>query len=285
MNVARSVIASLLASTSLLYGGPAAAVLVENSGLEVRAVVDSDGRLGPAVPFSTKTESEIDLPFDRSIVSASDALAGTFAYSAISDIGNQVLKIQGSLTNTTATRWFGQGLPLINVYAQAKDVLSLTAPVAGTYEVTLLLEIDGTLTTTPTEGEVFANSSLSFGLLSGGLNDTDANIYKAPGAFTDVLTVTKQVTFAQDGATVQMDFDTFISFTALAVPANSTVAGDLSNTASLVLVLPSAVTLAGSESGTFGVPIPVPEPSAYALMLAGLAFMGVVAARRGSRSR
>lgn len=164
------------------------------------------------------------------------------------------------MTDPTAIPWFGQGLPLINVSAQAKDVLALTAPVAGTYSVTLMLEIDGTLTPTATAGQVIANSSVSFGLLVGGLNDTDANIYQTPGAFNDVLTVTKNVTFAQDGATVQMDFDTFISFNAFAVPANTTVAGDLSNTASLTLVLPSAVTLTGSESGTFGVP---PEPSTY----------------------
>lgn len=269
-------------SLSSLYTVPALAVLVNNSGLEVRATVDSDGRLGATPALSNKVESEIDLPFDRSVVSISDAVPGTFSYMAISDIGNQVLKIQGSFTNSTSLPMFGQGLPLINVYAQAKDVLSLTAPVAGTYPITLLLEIDGTLTTTPTQGEVIANSSLSFGLLVGDLNETDANTYRSPGAFTDVLTVTKNVTFVQDGATVQMDLDTFISFTAFAVPANTTVAGDLSNTASLKLVLPSAVTLSGSESGTFGVPIPVPEPSVYASMIAGLAVIGLLA--RGRRS-
>jgi hypothetical protein len=41
------------------------------------------------------------------------------------------------------------------------------------------------------------------------------------------------------------------------------------------------VTLVGSESGTFGVPIP--EPHAYVLMLGGLALVVLAARRRPHR--
>ncbi|MBP9118587.1 MAG: PEP-CTERM sorting domain-containing protein [Methyloversatilis sp.] len=77
-----------------------------------------------------------------------------------------------------------------------------------------------------------------------------------------------------------MEFEAFVSFTATRVPAGLTVSGDLSNTAFLKLILPQELTLVESGSGTFGVAIPVPEPQVHALMLAGLAFVGAVVARR-----
>jgi hypothetical protein len=47
-----------------------------------------------------------------------------------------------------------------------------------------------------------------------------------------------------------MAFDTFISFTAFYVPANTTVQGNLSNTAFLNLALPSEVSLTrGQDDG------------------------------------
>lgn len=273
----RCILGMLVSIGTLMFPAAASAVLVNNVGLEVRARIDTDGPM-PNPPFVNLTESEIDLPYDRSVVSLSGENPGFYRYSAVSDIGNQVLKVNGSLTNSTAVDMFGQGVPLINVYAQAKDVLTLSAGVAGTFPVTLELVVHGTLVTTPTAGQVIANSSLIFGPVVG-LSSSDANIYKAAGSIEDTLRVTRDVTFSSPGATVDMEFDTFISFTAFYVPANTTVSGDLSNTAFLNLVLPTEVSLANSGSGTFGVPIPVPEPNAYALMLLGLALVGVRAAR------
>jgi hypothetical protein len=282
MHHKRCILGMILFIGTLTFPFAASAVLVDSVGLEVRARIDTDG-LKPNAPIVNLTESEIDRPYDRSVVSLSGEVSGFYRYGAVSDIGNQVLKVNGSLTNNTAVDMFGQGVPLINVYAQAKDLLTLSAGVAGTFPVTLELVVHGTLVTTPTEGQVIANSSLTFGPVVG-LDTTDANLYKTAESIEDTLRVTRNVTFAAPGATVDMEFDTFISFTAFYVPANTTVSGDLSNTAFLNLVLPAEVSLTSSGSGTFGVPIPVPEPQTYALMLLGLALVGARALRSHARS-
>lgn len=277
MHHMRCILGLIFSISTLTFPVAASAVLVDNVGLEVRARIDTDG-LFPNAPIVNRTESEIDRPYDRSVVGLGGEVSGFYRYSAVSDIGNQVLKVNGSLTNNTAVDMFGQGVPLINVYAQAKDTLTLSAGVVGTFPVTLELVVHGTLVTTPTERQVIANSSLMFGPVIG-LNASDSRLYTAAGPIEDTLRITQNVTFSAPGATVEMEFDTFISFTAFYVPANTTVSGDLSNTAFLNLVLPTEVSLATSGSGTFGVPIPVPEPHAYALMLLGLALVGVRAAR------
>ncbi|AOF81222.1 PEP-CTERM -sorting domain protein [Methyloversatilis sp. RAC08] len=279
MKVSRTLTGIALAAMASLHSGTASAVLVNNVGLEVRALIDTDA-FGGNAPLVNLTESEIDLPYDRSVVNISGGTAGSFSYTADADIGNQLLKIGGSLTNSTGTDMFGFGVPLINVYAQAKDVLTLSSAVAGTYAVTLELVVHGNLETTGVSGEVSANSLLSFGPVVG-LNTTDSARYTQQGAIDDTLSVTRQVTFASPGAAIDMEFEAFISFTATRVPAGFTVSGDLSNTAFLNLILPQGLSVVESGSGTFGVPIvPIPEPTINALMLAGLALVGTVARRR-----
>lgn len=278
MNVSRALAGIALAAIASMHSGMASAVLVNNVGLEVRALVDTDAfRSNPAL--ANVLESEIDLPYDRSVVSISGGTAGSFSYMAVADIGNQVLKIGGSLTNSSGSEFFGFGVPVINVYSQARDVLSLTSAVAGTYAVTLELVVHGNLATTGVEGDVSANSSLSFGPVAG-LDTTDSARYTQAGEIDDTLSVTRELTFAAPGARVDMDFDAFISFTATRVPAGLTVSGDLSNTAFLNLILPQELSLVESGSGTFGVTIAIPEPQSHALMLVGLGLLGAAVARR-----
>jgi hypothetical protein len=59
---------------------------------------------------------------------------------------------------------------------------------------------------------------------------------------------------------------------------------DFGYTALLRLILPAGVSLTASESGTFGVPLPIPEPQTYALMLAGFALLAFKALRRAGGS-
>jgi hypothetical protein len=278
MKIPRVLTGIALAAIAFLQSGMASAVLVNNVGLEVRALVDTDA-FGPNAPLANAIESEIDLPYDRSVVSIAGGTTGSFSYMAVSDIGNQLLKVGGSLTNSTGADFSGFGVPLINVYAQAKDVLSLTSAVAGTFDVTLELVVTGNLVTSGVSGDVSANSLLMFGPVVG-LNTTDSSRYTASGEISDTLSVTRQLTFAAPGSAIDMEFEAFVSFTATRVPAGLTVSGDLGNTAFLNLVLPQELSVVESGSGTFGVAIPIPEPRVHALMLAGLALIGTVAARR-----
>jgi hypothetical protein len=75
-----------------------------------------------------------------------------------------------------------------------------------------------------------------------------------------------------------MEVEAFLSFNVLRVDPGVTVTGDLGSTAKLELVLPPGVSLVGSTSGTFAVPIP--EPRTYALMVAGLLFVALTVRRR-----
>ncbi len=264
---------------------PAAAVLLnETVGLQATGRVDLDG-FGAQPPFSGPIDdTELALPFTRSVVSVLDDQAGLFSYSASADIGTLALRVAGSLTNTTAAEYFGQGVPILQSTAQALDVITLTSSVAGTFPVTMELLVSGTITPSAHVGFNFvsANSLLKFGVVNQPTG-SDSSLYTA-SLIADTLSVTRPVQFAA-GSSVDMGFDAFLSFNIFGVLAGETVSGQLNNTALLNLLLPAGVSLTGSASGTFGVPIPaVPEPQTYALLLAGLALTTLAVRQRVRRS-
>ncbi|MCC6533063.1 MAG: PEP-CTERM sorting domain-containing protein [Burkholderiales bacterium] len=268
---------------ALCLPAPAAAVLVnEKSGLEAHGRVDPDGQAPSSQPpLSSQTQSELVAPFTRSVVTVADAAPGSFSYFSSADIGTLALRVAGSLTNSTSAQFFAGGVPIMSVTAQALDVLTVTSSAAGNFDIEMRLRVQGSLTPSATPGFVSANSQLLFGE-DPGLNGFDTGRYLG-GAIDDTLSVVENVSFATAGAEATLDFNALLSFTVIGVLAGETVAGDLSNTATLSLVLPPQVSLTDSLSGTFGVPIPIPEPQTYALMLAGIALVGGWARRNAGR--
>jgi hypothetical protein len=242
-------------------------------GIEARGLADTDGRLGPNPPLSSLVEAEATPPFTRSIVGVADAQAGLFAYAASADLGTLALRASGSLTNSTGSAFFGQGVPLLQAVAEARDVITLSSASSAPYDITLQLLVSGVITTSA-NSSIGANSLISLSS-AGVLKQTDSSLYNAGGVVSDTLSVT--ITVA--GPLVDIEIASLLSVTVLGVAAGETVSADLSNTALLNLVLPPGVTIAGSSSGTFGVPIP--EPALFVLL--GAAALAL-AARRGSRS-
>ena len=92
----------------------------------------------------------------------------------------------------------------------------------------------------------------------------------------DTLSVTKTVS----GPLVVLDIDALLSTSVFRVAPGDTVSGQLANTACLTLIVPSDVTITASDSGTFGVPIPVPEPTTAVLSSLGLLLVLGIAKRR-----
>ncbi|HEU4429421.1 MAG TPA: hypothetical protein VFT98_11750 [Myxococcota bacterium] len=245
---------------------PAAALPFDATvGIEARGRVDLDGPL-PSPPLSTLLESEEATPFTRSVVSVGDAQIGLFDYASSADIGNLALRVSGGLTNSGASALFGQGQPILQAVAEARDVITLTTSRTDPFDVTLELLVSGVLSTSA-GSSIGANSSITLSS-PGVLQQSDSALYNTDGAISDTLSVTLTVA----GPEVLIELTSLLSFNVLAVAAGASVSGDLSNTALLSLILPSDVTIAGSGSGTFGVPITVPEPAAASLLALALGF-------------
>jgi hypothetical protein len=271
---------ALFSALALVSGQSIAVIVNEPSGIEATGRVDLDS-FGPLPVLSNTVRNVLTSPFPQSVVGVSDASAGLYSYSASSDIGTLALRAAGSLTNSTSEQYFGRGVPILQASAQARDIVTLTSSVIGTFPITLELIVSGTLTPSSTSGFVAANSSLLFGV-SGQLTGSDSSRYTDAGPISETLSVTRNVTFRSAGASVDMNFDTFLSVSILGVLPGETVSANLNNTALLNLVLPSEVSVTGSVSGTYGVPIPVPvpEPETYALLLAGLGLVAAAVRRR-----
>lgn len=270
------VIASCCAAALACAGSASAALGSAESGLEAIGGVDLDG-LGGA-PGSFSIETEVDLPFDRSIVDVGDAVPGTYEYFASADVGNLALKVKGSLTNSSASALSDLEVGLLAASAEVRDVITLTTARTDSYDVTMELVVTGGIAAGD-GSDARANAFLDFGP-NPGSNLTDSGSYGV-GAILDTLSVTRTVT----GSNVSLDFTAFLSFRVLSVEAGDTVVGQLNNTAFIKLILPDDVTVASSQSGTFGVviPTPVPEPETYAVMALGLALVGFGFRRRMRR--
>jgi hypothetical protein len=274
MTRASLILASLVAASASLYSTHAGALPSDVlSGLEARGLVDLDS-FGSNPPLSSKIETETTLPLTRSIVSVSDSQPGTFAYSSSADIGLLELKVFGTLTNNTGSAQGNFESPMMQVVAEVRDVITLGSTLTTPYDVTLSLDVNGDISTSGGSANASANASLDFGP-NPGLDGSDGALYPI-GPIADTLSVTQTLM----GATVDLDLKALLAFNVFQLDAGATVTGQLANTAFLTLGLPPGVTLAGSASGTFGVPIPIPEPHTYALMLAGLVFVGTLARRR-----
>ena len=244
--------------------GDAQALLRDDTGIEVAGTVDLDGRLRPSPPVSTENEFEISLPYTRSVVGISDSGTG-FEYFSEADIGNQTLRIFGSLTNTTSADLVGDGLAIMNVRAQLRDTLTLVSALPGKQLVTLDMAIDGALSyASGIPIRPLVNAQLFFGPVGSATNDS--NSYNLPGAIDDVLSVTIEVE-----GTTDVFIDALLSFAVFYARPGETITGSLDNTARLTLTLPTGVTLAASTSGTFGeVLAPVPLPGALPLLVSAL---------------
>jgi hypothetical protein len=258
---------------SALIAPPSAFALASTveSGMEVRGVVDLDG-LGPNPSVSNLLESVSTPPFTVSQIDIDDSAPGVFSYFSSADIGLLELKVLGSVSNNGTDPLSDIEVGILRVSSEVRDVLTLNSTLTDPYDVTFEMDVDGAITGS---GNASANSLIDFGLL-GQANGSDSALYGI-STINDTLTVTRTVS----GATVDMDFTAFLSLNIGEVDPGSTVTGALDNTATFRLILPEGVTLANSASGTFGVPIPVPEPTTWAMMLCGLA----VVARAVSKSR
>lgn len=261
---ARAACAAVLASVLGAAAPAASALLREDTGLEASGLVDPDGRLRPGVPLSTLSEREILVPFPRSVVGVADAAAGVFDYSAEADIGLQTLKVFGQMTNASAQTQVGDGLPILNTFAQIRDVLTLTTALPGKQLVTLSLDVDGLISNDPSNPlRPLANASLFFGPVGGTLAN-DLNSYSGDPTGSLTIDDTLSVTLEIEGPSTQVMLDAQLAFSIFMLLPGETATGALHNTAFLRLTLPSGVTLASSNSGTFGevIPTPVPVPGA-----------------------
>ncbi len=244
------------------------------SGIEARGRADVDG-FGSAPSLSNLTETEATQPFSRSVVSVTDSDAGLFEYFASADIGTLALRASATLTNSGPTDFFGSGTAILQAVAELRDIVTLTTTRTDPFDVTLQLVVNGSLAG-GAGSQISANSVITLGA-EGQLNTTDAARYATIGQIQDTLSVTKTVS----GSIVLLEIDALLSTTVLGVAAGDTVSGQLANTAFLSLILPSDVTITASDSGTFGVPIPIPEPSTVLLSGLGLLLILGVARRHG----
>lgn len=261
-----------LFTCSLLAPLPALALdSAIESGMEVAGRVDLDG-LGPGPVVSNLLESASTLPFTVSQIDIADAAPGVFSYASSADIGLRELKVFGSLSNSGASPIGDLEVGLLRVTSEVRDVLTLDSTLAGSYPVTFEMDVDGVFSGS---GDTRANAFIDFGLL-GQSNGSDSGTYNNISLIDDTLSVTRTVS----GSTVDLDFTARLFLGIYAVDPGSTVTGALDNTAVFRLILAQGVTLANSASGTFGVPLPVPEPSTWAMLLCGLVAIARIAHQR-----
>jgi hypothetical protein len=242
-------------------------------GIEARGRVDLDGPL-PNPALSNLAEAETATPFTRSVVAVGDAQTGVFEYASSADIGTLALRVSGEVVNAGASALFGQGVPILQAVAEARDVITLSTSRSDAFDVTLQLAVSGTLLE-GASSSVGANSLITL-FTTGRPQVTDSALYDTSGAISDLLSVTLNVS----GPTVVLELTSLLSVNVFGVGAGETASGDLSNTALLSLILPSDVSIAGSASGTFGVPISAPEPASGALLLAAGAGLAPALRRR-----
>ncbi len=233
---------------------------------------------GPGI--CTGTSSQVDREpnppgsaFTRSWVRVNEVGAG-YEYAASSDIGLLELKVYGQLDKTEDDIECG----VVNAQARLNDVVTLQSDSPDNYDVTMTLDIDGTITIM--NGNARGGASIAFGEV-GTLRARDFGSYATGGAVSDQLSVTR--TFNGD---VDVNITASLFFTISEVLAGGFVEGRLDNTASLRLHLPPGVTIHDSESGTFNVVItPIPIPASLLLFAPGLFALGLLRPSRCWRRR
>lgn len=272
----------LCLSLALLAAPWQAQALLSNNaeiGIDASGRVDTDS-FGPNPPLARETETELVEPFVRSVVTVAEAQTvpglARYDYFASADIGNLLLKVSGTLENLTNNPMNGFGVALLQATAEVRDVITLSIAGPDPVPVTVNMRVDGNFDFTGGSGSV--NTGLRFDLTSD-FNPTFVSRFLThsgpvnnPNTPEDesLLTITQMLS----GPTVELEIYTLLFLNLNSVNANSTVSGNLSNTAVFELILPEGVSLVSSTSGTFNevIPEPVPLPGALALMLAPLAF-------------
>ncbi|MBI4695231.1 MAG: hypothetical protein HY749_14530 [Gammaproteobacteria bacterium] len=239
--------------------------------MQVFGFVDSNGDY---VPDSVKSDYEGTLPFPTPTIQVSDAKPGSFSYYAQADIATPALRISGSLTSGSDIANFETGV--IKVYSEMTDTITLTSISPDPYDVTVLMQVDGTL---DVAGAVDVPGLYNGGAAwlelqpNGGLGPSEFRSYRTSGAVSDVISETVQLS----GNTQTLGIFTKILFQVWSMQAGTTVSGDFAHTAKLTLILPEGVTLNSSESGNFDT-APVPLPAG--VLLFAPATLGLFGAAR-----
>lgn len=252
---------------SILFGVLLSAVSLSAqavSQIQASGYTDLDGNFVRENVTSDSEPNPPNTPFDRSIVSvqAGDP-NGPFFYSASADIGLLELKVLGQIDNTAQDAKSNVEIGVLSATARLNDVISLQSDLNTAYDVIFELQVDGVLSIAG--GTASGLAQINFGPTTG-LDSFDSSSYSTDGAFADTLSVTRRFT-----GNVDADIGALLNFTIRAVDANAIITGAMNNTATLNLILPQGVSIAASESGTFGIPIAaVPLPSALPLFLVGV---------------
>jgi len=249
---------ALAGALATLSFGALAASEIEASGytdLDGDFVLENVMRdLEPAIP---------NTPFARSIVGV-ESSGSNYAYSASSDIGLLELKAFAQIDNTGDTTGQNLEIGIVNAFAELDDEITLESLSLDPYDVTIELAVEGLLSFDGGDG--LAQAQLNFGP-NPGFDGFDSRFWTTSQLISDTLSVTQTFT-----GNVTADVGALLLVRINDADPGAILTGELSNTATLRLILPAGVTVSGSASGTFNEVIaPIPIPGALPLFASGLA--------------
>ncbi len=212
-----------------------------------------------ASDFEKEPENDMD-PFDRSIVSVarsgSDSGAN-YSYTASSDIGLGELKAFGQISNGGGSLSSIE-IGLVSANARLQDTIIIESDSADDYDVIYEFHVDGL--TDFSGGEGFAGASISTGSFS---SQNDFFNTRNSQVIDETLSVTRTY-----NGTIEQTLTLSLFLQLNVANAGGSLTADLANTATLNIILPTGVSITGSESGTFLEEInPVPIPALWPLVL------------------
>ncbi|MEM7467166.1 MAG: hypothetical protein AAF387_09800 [Pseudomonadota bacterium] len=224
--------------------------------------------------FDKEPENAMD-PFDRSIVSVNSSGSDSgalYSYSASSDIGLGELKAFGSLNNSGGDLSSIE-IGLVSANALLRDTITIESTSTEDYDVTYEFQVDGL--TDFSGGSGSAGASISTGSFS---NQNDFFRTTLSQTINETLSVTRTY-----NGTVEQRLTLQVFLQLSTAGAGGNLFADLSNTATLNIILPQDVSITNSESGTFlEVITPIPVPMMLPLVAAIAAWLST---RRLMRSR